>query len=81
MHLFIQKWDYNKWCSNRKIYSIGVWLRNIFSIYRLNYINKYIIEHPYILPPKIIYTYHLKDIPNSVEPYSEYTLGFGSSTC
>jgi hypothetical protein len=81
MHLSNKVWDYSKWNLNRKVYSIGTWLRNVFSIYRLNYGSKYVVEHPHLIPPKTIYVYSLKDVPNVIIKSSEFTLGSGSSTC
>lgn len=57
MNSNIAHWSFTKWKHTRKCYSIGNWLRNVFSIYQLNYSNKFIIKDHHNIPPKHIYAY------------------------
>jgi len=64
MNQCLNKWNYNKWkYEGEKLYTIGNWLRNEFSIYLLDYKYKYKINIKDTIPPNDIYIYKITDIP------------------
>ena len=52
-----QKWKLENWLTSKTIFSLGGWLRNVFSIYLLDLPNKWVIRNKHSLPPKTFFVY------------------------
>jgi hypothetical protein len=79
MYACTHQWSFDAWKHLRRCFAIGGWLRNTFSIYLLNYSNKYAIKSHHGQPPNKIYAYKLKNNQSTCNAEQESCNGSGGN--